>query len=220
MKPIMKQAVRCRGAGVWMGLILALSWGPGEATAAGAGATNAPPVTGAVVPPGGPNRTDFSSFRLVTERNIFNSKRSGRPRERTRETPRAAQADALRLVGTMQADGGRLAFFDGSSGDYRKALRCGGSVAGHTVVAVEGTRVTLEKGSNRVELVVGMQLRRVEGAEWQVVGEAAAPASGGESRASVPSDSDAAKAGGESGGGGDADEVLKRLMQQREKELQ
>jgi hypothetical protein len=88
------------------------------------------------------------------------------------------------------------------------------------VVAVEGTRVTLEKGSNRVELVVGMQLRRVEDAGWQVVGGATAPASGGESRASVPSDSDAVKAGGESGGGGDADDVLKRLMQQREKELQ
>ncbi len=164
-------------------------------------------------PPAGRGRPDYPSFRIITERNIFNAGRSGRasaaPAQETRRPP--ARVDTLALVGVMDYARGPHAFFDGSSPEFRKVLKPGESLAGLKLVEVLPNGVQLEAGTNRLELRVGAQLRREEQGPWQV-SERAEPLAG----AASPASSGGAAPG--NGGSADADEVLKRLLQRREQE--
>src|SRR5262249_468863 len=80
----------------------------------------------------GPNSVDDRSgrpscqnFRIVTERNIFDPNRG--PAIRPRSGP-TRSTDYFALVGTMSYEKGLFAFFDGTSSEYRKALKLGDSI--------------------------------------------------------------------------------------------
>src|SRR5437016_4611968 len=58
---------------------------------------------------------DFNSFRIITQRNIFDPNRSGIGRPFTRHNPSSNRTiDAFALVGTMSYEKGKFAFFDGA----------------------------------------------------------------------------------------------------------
>jgi hypothetical protein len=186
-------------------LLLAGVGGPSPA----AQQTNAPPR----LETNAPARLDYSSFRIITERNIFNANRSGRS-SRGREARRPARVEAFTLVGTLSYEKGPFAFFDGTSSDFKKALPLEGAIAGYKIKDINGHGVELEAGANRIELRVGMQMRREDEGEWQVRAHS-------ETYPSASSASAGGTTAGQSGGsGGSAElsEVVKRLMQQREKE--
>jgi hypothetical protein len=180
-------------------------------------ATNLPAATNSPAQPAAADaaparaRTDFSAFRLIAERNIFNAARSGgRVNALSRENRRPARADTLALVGVMSYEKGPFAFFDGSSTEFRKALQPGGTVADFKVLEIRPNGVRLDNGTNQFELRVGARLRREDQGPWQL-SESTEPLS-------------AAAAGGASSSGGAessndaADEVLRRLLQRREQE--
>jgi len=162
----------------------------------------------------GTNRLDYSAFKIVVDRNIFDPNRiSRRPGDRgPRPVPKSV--DSLTLVGTMTYEKGSFAFFDGTSSDYKKALRLNDLVAGHKVTNISPNSVKLAAGTNELELTVGMQLRREEDGPWLLAGGsgsyAAAPTSTSTS-AIVSTGSDAAASAAES-------DIIKKLMQRREKE--
>src|SRR2546421_1583725 len=62
-------------------------------------------------PTNAPDRFDYSAFKLITERNIFNSHRSARYTA-PRESGPQARVDSFALVGTMSYEKGPFAFFD------------------------------------------------------------------------------------------------------------
>lgn len=111
----------------------------------------------------------FDVFRLVSERNIFNPNRTGR-RERTTEE-KVPTVDVISLVGTMESDRGLRAFFEGSDPSYRRALRVGESVDKFKVTQITASSVDLERDGKSLSVRVGQQLRRPEGADWNLVGE-------------------------------------------------
>ncbi len=111
----------------------------------------------------------FDSFRLISERNIFNPNRSGR-RERGPEE-RAPRSDVISLVGTMDSDKGLRAFFDGSERSYRRALSAGASVDKFNVTKIAANVVELERDGKTLSIRVGQQLRRPVGGDWGLVGE-------------------------------------------------
>jgi hypothetical protein len=118
----------------------------------------------------GASRPDFSKFKIITDRNIFNPKRypsrSGTtPRERGRSRP---PTDAFTLVGTMSYEKGPFAFFEGNRSDFQKVLKPEEEIAGHKVVSIEPGGVTLDSGTNQVFLRVGHQMRRDEQAGWRL----------------------------------------------------
>lgn len=113
-------------------------------------------------------RLDYSSFRSVSERNIFNSSRSGGRVATTRETRRPTRVDTVALVGTLRADNGPVAFFDGSSSEYRKALKPKAKIAGYALTEIGFNSVQLQAGDKKLELQVGHSLRREDGGEWKV----------------------------------------------------
>ncbi len=158
---------------------------------------------------GGGARFDFDSFRIISERNIFNPNRSGRRDTTRREPDRRTRVDSFALVGTMSYEKGRIAFFDGTSSDYRKVIGASNTIAGYTVGEITTEHVMLQATNHQeIKLPLGMQMRRVEDGEWELSERSATVASVGSNSSSSESAS--------SGGG--SDEVLKRLMQRREQE--
>jgi hypothetical protein len=159
----------------------------------------------------GPASLDYSAFSLVTTRNIFDPNRyRGRPRGNV------ARVESFALVGTMSYEKGTFAFFSGSSSDYQKALKCSDSIAGYKLTAINPNSVKLALATNEVELRVGMQMRREEDGPWLPSRNrelASSPTTSGASGASAVSVS--AEASVPSGPQSD---IIKRMMERREKE--
>lgn len=166
------------------------------------------------------NGLDFNSFKIVSERNIFNPNRF--PSRGSRTQTRAVKVDSFTLLGTMSYEKGRFAFFDGSSYEYHKTLKPADTIAGYRIAEVGSYGVKLLAASNQViNLSIGMQMRRMDGGPWGLLSHAEPIASnsgsgsnGSGTPAQIPSDV-AAKAATMSGADGDA---LKRLMMRRLKE--
>ncbi len=179
-----------------------------------------------------PGPTDYDAFsRFITERNIFDpnryphNSREGRTRITTRQTRTQRAAPAFTLVGTMSYEKGMFAFFDGNNADLRKVLPASGSIAGYTVTEVTLTGATLQSADKKetVPLKIGEMMRQ-EGEHWKPAGLAelgsgtstteseagTAPAASGADAGSAPAAPSSASA---------PNDILKKLMQQREQEL-
>ena len=166
-----------------------------------------------------PARPDYSAFRLVYERNIFDPNR--RP-SRIREPHQpSSRVESFSLVGTMSYDKGTFAFFDGTGSDYKKALKLSDSIAGYKITNITPDAVNLANGTNQVELRVGTQMRSEEGGPWVTSSQA-------QSYSDTPSNSSVASSptashlsstdSSSNGNNGNESDVIKRMMQRREQE--
>ena len=165
----------------------------------------------------GPATLDYAAFKVIADRNIFDPNRyRHRPGERSVGQP-PRSVDSLTLVGTMSYEKGTFAFFDGTSSEYKKALKLADAIAGYKVTNIAPNSVKLASGTNELELRVGAQLRREEDGPWLLAGQftpyAAIPASISTNAAptTTTTSSDAASGDAES-------DIIKKLMQRREKE--
>jgi hypothetical protein len=164
----------------------------------------------------GPVSLDYASFKVIVDKNIFDPNRY--PRQGPRVRPPARSFDALTLVGTMSYEKGTFAFFDGTSSEYKKALKLTDAIAGYKVANIAPNSVKLASGTNELELRVGAQLRREEDGPWLLASQStpytATPASTSTNAAATTTTttgSDAATGGAES-------DIIKKLMEKREKE--
>src|SRR5882762_4002517 len=108
-------------------------------------------------------RPAFSNFKMVAEKNIFNTKRWARYVPSTNVANlRPRSFDYVALVGIMSYDKGPFAFFEGSRSEYQKVLKREDSIAGFKVGEIESSSVKLVSATNQIELKVGMQLARQE----------------------------------------------------------
>jgi hypothetical protein len=158
----------------------------------------------------------FDAFQVIIDRNIFNPNRSGRSRSAPEVKP--VRTDELSLVGVVRYDGDKVAVFDGTEPAFRRGYREGETVAGFRVERINADGIRLSRNDQSLDLKVAQQLRRPEGADWKVgpsptaladprvlAGNGSGPARSAEAAAAeIPAD---------------ASEVLKRLMQKREKQL-
>lgn len=167
-------------------------------------------------------RLDESAFGMIAERNIFNANRSGgQVRLATR---RAASVESFTLVGTMAYAKGAFAFFEGSSSEFTKVLKADGVIAGHKLADIFAGSVKLEADGKQIELPIGSQMRREDAGAWLVV----AGVSGGDSssrggvsasdRSTTTEPAGQAPAAAAPTTGTGQSEILKRLMERREKE--
>lgn len=158
-------------------------------------------------PNGANSAMDYSAFRLVADRNIFDPNRvphSGRPATQPKTV------DAFTLVGTMSYEKGIFAFFDGTSSDYKKVLKPDDTIAGYKVDAISADSVKLKLNTNTIELSVGTQMRRRDDGSWERSANSEAYTASSASSASNSS-SEAVSTGAES-------DIIKKMMQRREKE--
>ncbi len=108
---------------------------------------------------------DLPSFRIITERNIFDPNRTGRIR-RPKGT-KHSRIDSFSLVGTMSYEKGRYAFFTGSSSEYQKTLKAADTIAGYKIAEIAPDYIKLAASSNQfINLTMGAQMRRRDGGPW------------------------------------------------------
>lgn len=163
-----------------------------------------------------PAATNYSSFQIIVERNIFDPNRYAHA-SHSHGRSISRSAPCFSLVGTLSSRQGMLAFFDGNDSDYRKVLSPDGAIAGYKVVEITLRGVKLEAAGKPVEMKVGAQMRQEGKGEWQLAesGELPAATTGNETSATdgTPAASPASSSASE------PNDVLKKLMQQREQEL-
>lgn len=185
-----------------------------------------------------PGPDEYSSFpAFITDRNIFDPNRqahsSGTIHHHTTRHRTPVSAPAFSYAGAMSYEKGLFAFFAGNDPDYRAVLTTNQSIAGYTVTAVTLTNVMLvtADGKQHQELKVGDLLRQ-DGNQWEYVPAAERP----EVSSAAPSDQFGSTRGpadsSASASGGSAspapsisadhapNDILKRLMEQRQKENQ
>jgi hypothetical protein len=168
--------------------------------------------------------TDFSSFQIIPQRNIFNPNRYP-IRSGYRPQPRlSAGVPTFSLAGTMSYRKGMFAFFSGTSSDYEKAMQAGGTIAGFTVTKIDLDGAQLQTINGKaITMKVGAAMQQ-ENNGWLLrsPGDWEAPST---TETEIENSSSPSTATPEAGtnsnpspdlGGND---VLKRLMQQRQQEL-
>lgn len=172
----------------------------------------------------------LEAFKIIAQRNIFDPNRSDpKARPSRDEEPKPTRIDYLTLVGSMSYDKGRFAFFDGSSSEYRKSVKTGDSIAGYKVAEVTQSQVTLQSDTNKFELPVGGQLKRLDEGEWKINsvtenfesrdrGRDERRESKDRSRSTTTSSSGSGSGSSSSGSGDEPSEALKRLLERRKQE--
>ena len=163
-----------------------------------------------------PAATNYSSFQIIVDRNIFDPNRYAHASpSRGRSVSKSAPYFAL--VGTLSSRNGMLAFFDGNDSDYRKVLSPDGVIAGYKVAEITLHGVKLTSTNKPVVMKVGAQMRQEGKGEWQLAesGEWPATTAGNE----APTTDETPAATPASGAGSEPNDVLRKLMQQREQEL-
>ena len=173
-----------------------------------------------------PGPADYAAFsRFVTERNIYDPARqphysaSGRRPTTRPRTRSSAAAPTIALVGTMAYEKGTFAFFSSNDSEQKKVLPVAAKIAGYKIVEILPSAVMLEAADKKpFAMRVGEVLRQETGG-WQLAGQGDVPAGG-----ATATNSSSMEKSGESGeskpsaAAGEPNDVLKRLMEKREKE--
>ena len=159
---------------------------------------------------------------------------------------RSVQVDSFSLVGTLFSANGPKAFFDGTDSDFKKVLKPGETIAGFQISEILPAGVRLAGGASGMDLRVGNGLRREDGGPWKLSTVSATYASRSSGAASDndsfrrsrsndtrrssgredtysrrnDENSSTTASRGESPPAAEVNEVLRRLMEQREKENQ
>ncbi|MEO6033916.1 MAG: hypothetical protein ABIQ35_01545 [Verrucomicrobiota bacterium] len=156
--------------------------------------------------------TDFPSFKIISERNIFSPGRSSRAADVAK--PKPVKVDTFTLVGASSSETGRFAFFDGSSPEFRKVVKRGDSIAGFKVADISWNRVKLvSTNGGPTEMTLQSQMKRQDDGEWNLNATPEPTVSSSAPPASAPAGNpEPASSVGES-------DILKKLMQKREEEL-
>jgi hypothetical protein len=160
---------------------------------------------------------DYAAFKVIVDRNIFDPNRyPHRPGVQPVVT-KPKSVDSVTLVGIISYEKGTFAFFDGTSSEYKKALKLTDSIAGYKVTNIAPNAVKLASGTNELELRVGAQMRREDDGPWLLAGQSAPYLSAFGSTSAGAAAATTTTGSGAASGGADSD-IIKKLMQRREKE--
>jgi len=176
---------------------------------------------------GVPSPDNYAAFsKFIADRNIFDPNRQ--PHEYNPNqthhvthirTPHGTPG--IQFVGTMSYEKGNFAFFSGNSMDLSKVLQVGDKLQDYTITDITATNVGLVSADKKeqIELKIGDGLRQ-ENNKWVFSKADELPADGNVTApAGSPSDS-TSPASAAPPPEIQGNDVLKRLMEQRQKENQ
>ncbi len=172
----------------------------------------------------GPNDYErFSSF--ITTRNIFDPNRYAREGRPVRPYSAPRYTPTFTLVGTMSYSKGMFAFFDGNQAGLRKVLYPSDTngIAGYVLTGITSTNVTLQSADKKqtVWMYIGQAMRQ-EGNAWLLADRNGMTSGYGMGGAPAPAEDNSSPDTGSTSAPSPAlqgNDVLKRLMQQRQQEL-
>jgi len=119
----------------------------------------------------------------------------------------------------MSYEKGRFAFFEGSNSDYRKALEVDGKIAGYKVAEIGTDYVKLESNGKELSLRVGMQMKKRYQEDWALADGSEPIETSNSSEASVKEEGTETAEKPDAAASAGGNDVLKRLLQKREQEL-
>ena len=163
----------------------------------------------------------FDAFRLVKTRNIFDPDRRAARVETPsqRPGPPPARTNSILVTGTMVTDGKALVFFSGSVPEYNKVVPVGGSIADFKVKEISSAQVELERAGKQIIVGVGKQVP-LEGSTAAIAPPAPAGVAIDAAPTDAPPDAPAPAENKPAGPGADEpNEVLRRMMERRQKEM-
>lgn len=171
--------------------------------------------TAAVAPATQVKDLPYARFKGIADKNIFNPYRVGRSAKSS--TPEALPTgDHIALVGTMSYGKGVFAFFDSNLQVLRQVVPEGGQLGDFKVNHISATGAQLVQATQTFSLTVSQQLTRPpEGGAWTLTtASLSAPGSSPTATENAAGPTDSAPAIP-----ADASDVLKRLMEKRQKQL-
>ena len=185
-----------------------------------------------------PGPTDYQRFSgFISQRNIFDPDRyalTAPPRNRTTTRTVVRSAPAFGLVGTMAYEKGMFAFFDGNSPEYQKVLYESESnnIAGFIVAEITTSGVKLQTADKKQTMTfkIGDTLQQQNDGTWDIGGSTGSFSSaGGAGFGAAPADSGIASSPSTEPGAAAApvapsaavqgNDILRRLMQERQQQL-
>ncbi len=168
--------------------------------------------------------SEFESFRIVVDRNIFDPNRSPHQlNSRSVSNDPVSQPERLALLGAMVYGEEAVAFFEGTKPEYTANVNEGDTIAGYRIVEIRTDGLKLSKGERHIELPVGSVLSRQRGSEWEL-----SLSAGRFNRSGLTSHSRESEQQGLSRGqapsrdessGSSYTDLLKRLKERRKREL-
>lgn len=163
----------------------------------------------------------FEDFAPILSNNVFDAHRQDSARldaEKERDQQRSIPVDRFALVGTMHNKGQAFAFFTGTKPAFRSVIQVGQKIADHTVVSILNKAVRLSKGDDFFEFAIGMEMsRQGETEEWKLN-----PNADGSWRSSDSGKLERSKEREQEKPdnlAGDKVDILKQMIQRRQKEL-
>lgn len=172
-------------------------------------------------PAQGRSRAPADPASLLLSRNIFDPTRSPRRApERGPIAPPVAppRVRMLVLTGSLVYPGKAVAFFSGSEPEYNRVIGPEETVGPWTVRKVSTTGVELAREDEVVDLPVGRQLVQREAEPWALA-DAAAPQPAPPSYRSPSSPTRGRNPETPAAGDGGDSDVMRRLMERRQREL-
>ncbi len=171
---------------------------------------------------------DDQSFEIICKRNIFDANRRPEVQPTTQsiplETPKPVRREYIRLTGTVLSSGQSTAFFSGEVSG-RKAV--GDSLDDLRIEKVNVNDVLLQGKNTSLTLAVGKQIMRENEGPWQISESAEMPVGLKGNNQTKPDDEVENENGDKAEeekppvntGSLSRSEILKRMMERRQKEL-
>jgi hypothetical protein len=163
----------------------------------------------------------FDAYRIVATRNIFDPDRiptetNAPPPSRVTERP-ATAVDYVTLTGILVNGGKTLAFFSGSRPDYDKVTGVDGDIAGAKISKITPENIEVNRAGRKIVVAVGQTVPFDGSAPGAppAVPAYAAPAAAPAGAAGADETSPAATPLP-----GNLNEVMRRMMERRQQELQ
>lgn len=174
------------------------------------------PVAASSMP--SPSVPRIETFKIIYERNMFNAHRIGFTPRISREG-REANGDMVVLVGTLIEQKKALAFFDSADPRFRRVMKEGTRLpSGHILKTVEADGVILFKDNASAKVQVTQRLHRMDNGEWEILQPETGSAMPSGTAAPVDPSKPAAM-GAMPVIPPNASDALRRLMEQRQKQL-
>lgn len=157
--------------------------------------------------------SSWEKYKVIAQRNVFLRDRS-RPGSQTgvAAPPVYRPESAFMLTGVVRQGEEYIALLEDTRRNVTSRVRIGDSVADGLIVGITLDAIVYEKNDQTAQIEVGKRLAEVPSTQ------PSAGASAGEGEGGIDAERGAAPSAA-SAGGGDADSILERLRQRREKEL-
>ncbi len=167
----------------------------------------------------------YDTFHLVRTRNMFDPNRrpsrvDASASQKSSTLGKQSRGSMLMLTGTMVTAGKTLAFFSGTRAEFSRVISVGDTIADCKITAIKLTAVDMERAGKSTPLAVGQQLQ-IDGSPSDVPVEETPAVTGAPADPSAPNTAGPAAADSTSSSAptNDKNEILRRMMERRAKEL-